>query len=211
MVDIIPAINCLDWQCVQPKVRAAERFAEWIHLDVADGSFTFNKTWRDPLAWRELGTSLKLEVHLMVEHPEKFAEDWLRAGAHRIIFHVEALEHNAVHEILEIGKSYGAHVMLASNPETKLEELVSYFKQFSEFQALAVHPGFAGQKFLPLVLQKVKALREKLPHATIEIDGGITAEIAKAARIAGASIIVSASYIWSSADPKKAYESLKYS
>jgi ribulose-phosphate 3-epimerase len=99
--------------------------------------------------------------------------------------------------------------MLSSNPETPPEDFAPYLRDISRFQVLCVTPGLAGQKFLPLALEKVKWLKYALPDAIIEVDGGITPETAKWAKDAGADSVVSASYIFDNKDPEKAYEELK--
>lgn len=205
---VIPAINCIDKECVEAKVREAEKFAKWIHLDVADGCFTFNKTWGNPEEWIGFKTPLALEVHLMVENPEKVAQAWINAGAKRLVVHAETLSEEGIRKINELAESHGVEVMLATNPETLLDCLPSYLNGFLKFQVLAVHPGLAGQKFLPLTLQKVKYLHEHFPGATIEVDGGVNSEIAKLAKDAGADIVVAASYIFGKENTKQAFEEL---
>ena len=208
---VIPAINCHlgDAKCVEEKVRAAEKFADWIHLDVADGKFTFNKTWADLTAWAHFRTKLNLEVHLMVEGPERYIVSWLAAGAKRFVVHVETLTMETAKSIIAEAKKRGAGAMLTLNPETPAEALRPYFKLFSYYQVLSVNPGFAGQKFLPMSLDKLRFLRRELPDAKIQIDGGVNLETGKLAREAGADILLAASHIFNSNDPKKAYESLK--
>lgn len=210
-MEVIPAINCAikDTGCVREKVRVAERFSEWIHLDVADGRFTFNKTWGDAGEWIGLASKLKLEVHLMVEEPEKVAREWLDAGAKRLIIHAETISKETSEEIIALAKNYGAEVMLSFSPETGLEKAADYLDSFSEFQILAVHPGLPAQNFLPLVLGKVKALRGKYPGAKIEVDGGINSDTGARAKGVGADILISASYIFGNINPKSAYENLR--
>lgn len=230
MATVIPAINCVHFECVQDKVRAAKEFLPkdgWLHIDVADGSFTFNKTWGnksdDPTHLADALNGLPLEVHLMVEEPEKVVESWLKAGAKRIIVHLEALRElpavpdarrikggEAVDEfIVKKCKKYHAEAMLAINPETPANTLLPYEKKFSGFQILAVTPGLASQKFFPIVLDKIKFLKSKLPDVTIEVDGGVNFDTGKLAKDAGASLLVSASYIFDSPNPEEAYEKLQ--
>lgn len=209
-MEVIPAINCAikDLSCVREKVRVAERFSKWIHLDVTDGRFTFNKTWGEPALWRGLKSKLKLEVHLMVESPEKHVGEWLEAGAKRLVIHAETVNSETVEEILTMAKVYGAEVMLAFSPETELSRAAEYADKFSAFQILAVHPGLPAQNFLPLCLNKIKVLRAEYPKARIEVDGGINDATGKRAREAGADIIISASYIFSDYNPNEAYKKL---
>lgn len=211
---ILPAINCSDIKCVAEKIKILKKFlpkSAWVHLDVTDARFTFNKTWGDPQEWKAIGGDFNLEVHLMVEEPASAVRSWLAAGAKRLIVHVETLpkdDSSVFQEILTVCKHHGADVMLAANPETRVQELLEYQGKCSWFQTLAVHPGFAGQRFYPLVLDKVRRLRAVIPDAHIEVDGGITLETAKPAKEAGADILVSASYIFQHSDPKEAYEQL---
>ncbi|MBI2033943.1 MAG: ribulose-phosphate 3-epimerase [Candidatus Liptonbacteria bacterium] len=211
-MEVIPAINCLDIGCVEEKLKVSDTFLPkdgWIHLDVADARFTFNKTWGDPSLWLKFKNHFHLEVHLMVEEPEKAADEWIKSGAKRLIVHVETLTREAVAQILKMSREHGVEAMLSSNPHTSKDALKPYLKFFSSFQVLSVNPGYTGQPFLPLTLEKVKFLREASPDAKIEVDGGINREIAKLAKAAGANILAAASHIFGAKDPKKAYEELK--
>jgi ribulose-phosphate 3-epimerase len=209
---IFPVINCIDRACVEERLAILGTFLkprDFIHIDIADGIFTFHKTWNHPKEWNVLRSPFSLEVHLMVEHPEDQIVPWLAAGAKRFVVPVEAIDQDSFRAIAEQCKVAGAELMLSSNPETPQEDLTPYLREISHFQVLCVNPGLAGQKFLPLALEKVKWLKYALPHAIIEVDGGITPETAKWAKDAGADMIVSASYIFGSKDPKMAYEELK--
>jgi ribulose-phosphate 3-epimerase len=222
MIEIIPSLNCHfgDNECVAEKIREAEKFSDTAHLDVADGVFTFNKSWGDPKLWQKTKTKLELEVHLMVEKPEKVVEEWLKAGVKKIIFHWETVRDDPAHVvhrdteklinfIVEECKKHEAEAVIAINPETQIEELRPYFKTFVQFHILTVHPGVAGQKFLPLVLEKIKLLRRELPAARISVDGGINLETGKLTKEAGVDILISANYIFNSPNPKVAYEELR--
>ncbi len=179
-----------------------------LHLDVTDGSFATHQTWADPMQWVKLKSPFGLEVHLMVEHPEEYVDNWLAAGARRLIVHAESLTPQSMHEILSAAARYHVEVMLSSKPESISEELPPYFRYFTAFQVLAVQPGPAGQEFLPFVTEKILFLREALPDATIEVDGGMNLETALRVKEVGADTIVSSSYIFNADDPKKAYEEL---
>jgi ribulose-phosphate 3-epimerase len=173
---VIPVINCPDIESVQKRIAVAKTFlhgGDLLHLDVTDGSFATHKTWSDPQKWGSLGSPFALEVHLMVDHPEQYVDNWLAAGARRIIVHVETLTPQSLHEILSTAERYQAQVVLSSKPESVIDELGPYMKHFSAFQVLAVQPGPAGQIFLPFVSEKISFLREEVPDATIEVDGGM--------------------------------------
>jgi len=209
---VIPVINCLDFKTAKEKIAQAETFlkkGDWLHLDVSDGIFTFSKSWRNPTEWANLRSKLNLEVHLMVEHPDKELDVWIAAGAQRFIVHVETLTQESAKKIVTRAKRRGIDVMLSSNPHTTTKQLWPYLPIFSHFQVLAVDPGPAGQKFIPITLEKVKFLRNWSANAMIEVDGGVNAEVAKHAKAAGADIVVSASYIFNNKSPKKAYNELK--
>jgi ribulose-phosphate 3-epimerase len=208
---VIPVLNCQDIACIREKIEVAKTFlpeGSLLHLDVIDGSFATHKTWADPTEWAALKSPFALEVHLMVEQPEQYADNWLSAGAKRLIVHVETIRAQSLHELVDTAKRYNAEVMLSSKPESGFEEMDAYVKRFHLFQVLAVQPGPAGQKFLSFVTEKIRFLREEHPSATIEVDGGINGETAKLVKGFGADTIVSSSYIFGSADPKKAYDEL---
>lgn len=211
-MEVIPVINCPDVECAAERVKQISEFLDekgWVHLDVADARFTFGKSWGDPAGWRNFGKKFNLEVHLMVEQPEKIVEGWARAGAKRFIVHAETLTAGSAKEILKIVKKYKAEVMLSSNPETSAEALRPYFKDFSEFQVLAVYPGPAGQKFLPTVLEKIRFLRREMPNAKIEVDGGINPETARLVKEAGANVVAVATYLFGSPDLGAAFKELE--
>lgn len=222
MLRVIPAINCHlhDRACAERKLRTAEAFAERVHLDIADGVFTFGTSWGSPEEWKALSPKVATEVHLMVEHPEKVAEAWLSAGAKRIIVHYEAfprtkgnperLRVQALEHILKLCREYGAEAMLAVNPETNLAHLPHHLARFRAFMVFSqATPGPSGQKFLTSVLPKIRALRAQYPDATIEVDGGIDAETARLAKDAGADTVVSGSYTLDADDPRARYEFLR--
>ena len=209
---IIPVLNCATKHEAEEQFGVLKTFLkknEFVHIDVADGMFTFHKTWSDPEKWAALHSPFLFEVHLMVEHPGVWIAPWIAAGAKRFIIPVEAIDQDSFHAIAAQCNADHVEFMLSSDPETPPENLTPYLHEVFRFQVLCVNPGLAGQKFLPLALEKVKWLKYALPNAIIEVDGGITPETAKWAKDAGADIAVSASYIFGSNEPKKAYEELK--
>ena len=213
MLTVIPAINCPlgDTDCVSAKLKIADGFAKWIHLDVADGKFTFNKTWGDlrqfPI-FKAQFPNMQWEIHLMVEDPEAEVMAWLQTGVARIIVHGEVCDSAMVGRLSGEAKKRGAELMISLNPETPVDRFLGYAPALRAFQVLAVLPGFAGQKFLPLAVQKIEFLRAEMPDAILEVDGGINYETARLVKAAGANIIVAASAIFESADPGKAYNEL---
>lgn len=210
-MEVIPAINEKIFEEVVKKIKIAEEFLPadaWIHIDVADGIFTPNKTWNNPDDLANLKTKLKLEVHLMVEKPEQQIENWLKVGVKRLVIHLEAF--TEPNFILSEVKKYNAEIVLSANPVTSADAISLYLGSFDFFQILAVDPGLAGQKFQEKVLEKIKFLRSRNPAVKIEIDGGIDLITAKIVKASGADIIVSASYIFNNpAGPTAAYNELK--
>ncbi len=212
-MEVIPVINCpdRDFKCANDKVESAKKFlkkGDWLHLDVSDGRFTFNKSWGNPTQWANLRSGFNLEVHLMTEEPWKHIEPWLAAEAKRFILHCETMSEEDARRITREAKR-GTEFMLASVPHTTTAELWPYLKFFSHYQVLAVHPGPAGQNFLPSVINKIKFLRNFAPNAKIEVDGGITPETAKLVKKFGANVVVSSSYIFDNKDPRRAYKKLQ--
>lgn len=215
-MQIIPAINATDFEKVKRMILQAAEFVipagGWIHVDVADGKFTESKTWGDPKNLETSGFNfgnlhpIHFEIHLMVQNPEGVIESWLRAGAERAIVHVEAMQDAEV--VQEKCREYGAQAMLSSNPETKPETILPHIGKFDYFQVLAVKPGPAGQEFNPMVINKIKFVRERAPNAKIEVDGGMNLRTGKLVKSAGADILVSASYLWESKNPRKAFDQL---
>lgn len=211
---VIPSVNCPDLESILAVFHRLEKFlppGSTLHVDISDAHFTPNRTWADPEKWRSVLKHLnvkdiKFEAHLMVHEPEAVLEPWLRAGAERAIVHVERMKDASF--IKRACDGYKAEAMLASSPETSAEAYRPYLKTWNAFQVLAVNPGFAGQKFLPVVLDKIKFLRAEAPHATIEIDGGINLETAMLVKACGADEIISASYVLDAHDPAAAFREL---
>ncbi len=213
-MQVIPAFNCLDEESLSQWIARAGEFlppGHWVHLDISDGKFTPSVTWNDPPKWQELAGQYgwNLEVHLMVEKPEELLRAWLEAGAKRAVVHIEAISAGSFAVILGLSLQYKAEIVLSSGPMTPFEALKPYLHDVSWFQVLAVYPGLSGQKFLPLILEKVKLLRALRPHAKIEVDGGINPQTAALCKEAGADFIVAASYIFWGSEPKQAYEELR--
>lgn len=211
-MQVFPVVNCLDFESVNERVGIASRFlkaGDWIHIDIADGKFTVAPTWNNPEEFKELRKrfhSVHFEIHLMVEDPEAQIDAWLRYGAKRIVVQMESMTDSIY--ILHKCKKFEAEAVLSSGPRSEPERLLAHQNDFKHFQVLAVYPGPSGQKFQHQALDKIRFLRSHYPESVIEVDGGITEETAHLARKAGADIVVSASYIFSSKDPAGAYRKL---
>jgi ribulose-phosphate 3-epimerase len=206
-MEVIPAINCPDFACAKERIKLAEQFADWIHVDVVDGKFAPPITWGDPNEFASLKTPLKLEVHLMVEDPEGAVDSWLRAGAKRAIVHLESIKDPIY--VIQKCERFKAEAFLGLNPGTEVERALAHAEDFRGFLILAVFPGYSGQPFQESALQKIRRLKEASPRAILEVDGGINDKTAPRVKAAGADIVVAASYIFGSTNPQDAYRKLR--
>lgn len=207
MVEIIPSINVLDFEELKKKIKLVEKYAHWAHLDVSDGVFTKHVSWHEPKDLVGFKTKLKLEVHLMIDRPEREIEEWLIEPIDRVIFHQEATkEHQLlINKIREAKKEVG----MAIKPNTPWLKLFPYISKVDMFQFLAVNPGPSGQEFSEEILHKIGHLRHVCPKCIIEIDGGVTPRIAKRCIKEGANLLVAGSYLFNSKNINKAIEELR--
>ncbi len=169
-----------------------------IHLDIMDGKFVKNKTWTFSEIKKLTSYShLPLDVHLMVEKPEKYIEDYALLNTNDIIFHYEAVKD--VENMIDLIKSYGLKVGIAVNPDTNVEVLFSFLNKIDLVLIMSVYPGESGQLFIENSLNKIKVLKEEIikqeVKTLIEVDGGINDENAILCKEAGVDILVSASFI----------------
>jgi len=207
VVEIIPAINAKTWEEVRDKIRAVEHFTKWVHLDVADGTFTKNTLWHNPLDLVDFESVAKIEVHLMENDPEERFEAWLVPGIRRIIFHEETL--SDFDFIRDECHKENKEVGVAIATDTSWTRLKPYIGKADMLQILAVYPGLAGQKFQEHNYSKIKHLRALCPNCKIEVDGGVKIGIARHAVEAGADILAAASSIFSASDIEKALRLLQ--
>jgi ribulose-phosphate 3-epimerase len=211
-VELIPAINADAFEEIAAKIRLIESLAEkfgiqYIHLDIADGTFTKNTIWRDPKDLIGFQTSLKIEVHLMISGIDRRIEDWLFKPVSRIIFHLEASRDPKL--IIKKCRDSGIGAGLSVKPETSWFETKPYWDSIDLIQILGVDPGRSGQKMAPVIVDKIKSLRQTCQKCIIEIDGGVDAGNAKNLVLSGANILASASAIFASQDIETAIANLK--
>lgn len=207
MIEIIPSINERLFGDVEKKIRLVEPYVRWLHLDVADGTFTANTLWHDPEDLLFLRTPLYIEVHLMIADMDLRFPDWILPQVNRVIFHLEAAHDPAL--VIKKIKEGGKKVGLAIRSETSWQIAEPFAPYVDLIQTLAVSPGEAGQEFKSEILDKVSHLRVRHPEVIIEVDGGIDRETGRKCAEAGANILVSANYIFNAPDIKKAIEELK--
>ena len=169
-----------------------------VHIDIMDGKFVKNKTWTFSEIKKLTSYShLPLDVHLMVEKPEKYIEDYALLNTNDIIFHYEAVKD--IKSMINLIKSYGLKVGIAVNPDTNVELLFPYLNKIDIVLIMSVYPGESGQSFIENSLEKIKSLKEEIikqeVKTLIEVDGGINDETAVLCKEAGVDILVSASFI----------------
>lgn len=191
---------------------AAEGGAEWIHVDVMDGHFVPNLSFGAPIirALRKL-TDLPLDVHLMVEHPERYIDEYADSGASVFTLHAEATAHVQRH--LARVRERGMKAGLALNPGTPPTVLEEVWHDVDLVLVMTVNPGFGGQKYLRTSAEKIRRVRSLLDarqhHARIEVDGGITVETIADAHGAGADTFVAGMAVFGQPDPAEAVRALK--
>jgi ribulose-phosphate 3-epimerase len=208
-VRVAPSILAADFARLGEQVeQVMDAGARVIHVDVMDGHFVPPITIGDLIvkALRDLvhGRGGVLDVHLMVERPERRVEEFAAAGADTLIVHWEATPH--VHYALKAVRDAGLHSALAINPATPPEAIVGLAEMFDHLLCMTVNPGWGGQPYIETSTAKVARLRELLgPDLPIEVDGGIDADTARACRAAGATLFVAGSSIFGATDPAVAY------
>ena len=213
MVRIAPSILSADFTILGEQIAAVERGgADLIHVDVMDGHFVPNLSIGVPVvrSIRRVAT-VPLDVHLMIEEPDRYLEAFVDAGAAMISVHLEVLPH--LHRTLQAIKELGARAGVAINPSTPAGLLEDVAGMVDHVLVMSVNPGFGGQTFIPRSESKIQAVRALLNRqgntAPIEVDGGV--DMSNAARLieAGAAILVAGTSIFGTGDPERATRELR--
>ncbi|WP_273125484.1 ribulose-phosphate 3-epimerase [Bacillus weihaiensis] len=213
MVKIAPSILSANFAKLGEEITEVEKAgADYIHVDVMDGHFVPNITI-GPLIVEAIRpmTKLPLDVHLMIEQPDLYIPQFVKAGADIITVHVEACKH--LHRTIQLIKSHGIKAGVVLNPHTPVDAVQHVLEDIDMVLLMTVNPGFGGQSFIPSVLPKMRDLstikKEKNLHFEIEVDGGINEQTAKLCVEAGASVLVAGSAIYGKEDRTAAITSLK--
>jgi ribulose-phosphate 3-epimerase len=204
MIKIAPSILSADFTRLGEQVRAvADAGADLIHIDVMDGRFVPNLTI-GPLVVEAVRrvTDLPLDVHLMIQEPDKYIGDFIQAGASILSIHAEVSPH--LHRSLQAIREKGTKASVALNPSTPLGVLEYVLEDLDMVVVMSVNPGFGGQSFIPSALTKIRVLREIAVHRgldlDIQVDGGIKVDNIRLVVEAGANVIVSGSGIYGTSD-----------
>lgn len=212
-IKVAPSILSADYINLQKDIELIESAgAEFVHIDVMDGMFvpsiSYGPAWVKAL--RPV-TDMVLDVHLMVEQPERYIDVFSEAGSDIIGVHYEATPH--IHRALQQIKNHGIKAEVVINPGTSVAAIEPVLHMVDQVLVMTVNPGFGGQKFLPETLEKIARLaeikREKGYDYDIEIDGGANDETTKLAYEAGATVAVAGSYVFDKVDPAAKIARLK--
>jgi ribulose-phosphate 3-epimerase len=213
MKKIAPSILSADFSKLGQEIAAVEKAgADWIHVDVMDGHFVPNITIGPPVvkSIRQI-TKLPLDVHLMIQNPEKYIPDFRKAGADWISIHPESTVH--LQRALAMIREMGAKASISINPATPLYVLDHVWNDIDMILIMTVNPGFGGQKFIPEMKKKIQSVKKKIerenPSVLLEIDGGVNLENIGELSSLGVDVFVAGSAVFESDDYQTTISNLK--
>jgi ribulose-phosphate 3-epimerase len=210
---IAPSILSADFSILGKEISDAKKAgAGWIHIDVMDGQFVPNITYGSIIVKTcKKITDLPLDVHLMIEKPEKHIEEFAKSGADYISVHAETCPH--LHRVVQQIKEQNVKAGVALNPSTDPNVLKWVIEELDFVLVMSVNPGFGGQKFIKSSLDKIKIIKKMIDdknlNTKIQVDGGVNSSTIKDISLAGAEIFVAGSAIFGKSDYKKEIDELK--
>lgn len=211
---VSPSILSADFSNLERDIKLVEDFgADWIHIDVMDGHFVPNLTIGAPVVKdiRKV-TNLPLDTHLMIEKPENYVDDFIKAGSDIITFHKEAVKD--AESLIKYIKSNGKKAGISIKPKTEVKEIEHLIPKADLVLIMTVEPGFSGQDFMEncaLKIKEIKDIKDKInPELVIQVDGGINEKTALICKNYGADSLVAGNYIYKNKDIKSAITFLKF-
>jgi ribulose-phosphate 3-epimerase len=193
MVEIIPGILEKEWEMIEERLRLVVGLVDWIQIDFADNTMVPNTTFLDFARFAPYAKQISLEAHLMAASPEKYIKSLADAGFKRLIAHVEAHD---LRVFLDQVKYEHVEVGIAIDGPTEFEVVEPFLEEADFVLVMMVEAGFSGGTFLPECVEKIKSIHSYLPDLPIEVDGGITDATARLVKEAGATRLVSTSYLF---------------
>ena len=215
MIKVSPSILSADFVNLERDIRAlSPAGADYVHIDVMDGEFVPNITIGIPVvaAIRKI-TELPLDVHLMIDRPLRYVDEFCKAGADILTIHEEADTPENTRKALEKIRANGVKAALSVKPKTPAEAVLPYLPLCSLILVMTVEPGFGGQKFLDNQMAKVRRLRDEITRrglaTKIQVDGGVSPKTAHIVAEAGADVLVAGSAVYGAEDPAEAIDSIR--
>ncbi|MCR4264146.1 MAG: ribulose-phosphate 3-epimerase [Candidatus Roizmanbacteria bacterium] len=211
-IEVIPGIFEKDFSKIERRAKLVSPFVDWIQIDIADNKLVPNNSLLDPEPFRKLisETNVNYELHMMIEDPFSVDQQWIDVGFKRLLFHVESFtDFSMFHKRSMDYKKQGLEIGLAIDKQTPFDVVFPHLDKMDCILIMTIAAGFSGQRFIPELLDKVRAVRSRKSDLPIEVDGGINDETAKLAIAAGANRLVSTSFIFNSENIGDAIEKLR--